>query len=147
MLTLFYILAGWAVADAFGGLYHLATDRGYNLPFQVRSFQNHHDKPWTMTFDLEPLAGAVPLLILSWWLGWPAFLTSAAVGIGFTQIPHYYIHHPERCPRWIVWLQRARIVLQPKAHEDHHTPPYGHNFCILAGWNDWWINRLARATQ
>jgi hypothetical protein len=144
--AIIYSLAGWWCADAIGGLYHLATDRGYNLPFQVKSFQNHHEKPWTMTFDLEPLVGAIPLMVLAWYLQ-SVFLSAMALGIGFTQVPHYYVHHAHKCPRWITWLQWTGLILQPDRHRSHHTPPHEHNFCILAGWSDWWINPLARVTR
>lgn len=141
--TAITVVAAWWCADAVGGLYHLATDRGYNLPFQVRSFQRHHGQPWTMTFDMEPLVAAVPLAALAWW--WQStFLMAFAFGIGFTQVPHYYVHHPYWAPVWIKWLQWSGLILDPAKHESHHTPPYNHNFCILAGWSDWWINRLAR---
>jgi len=137
------VFAGWLIADAMGGLFHLFTDRGWNIPLLVRQFQNHHDRPWTMTFDLEPVLGAIPLAFIAWF-ALPWLFGSMAVGVGFTQIPHYYIHHPEQCPVWMKLLQKTRIVLRPDSHEQHHRT-FDRGFCILAGWNDWWIDRVARA--
>ncbi|MGC4004668.1 MAG: fatty acid desaturase CarF family protein [Pirellulales bacterium] len=140
LLFALQLLGAYAAADAAGGLFHLATDHGYNFPRVVRNFLNHHERPWTMTFDLEPLLLGLPLIFVG--LGFSStFLILLGVFTGLSQLPHYFTHHP--APAWVQLLQRLRIFLPPKKHDAHHNGVYDRNYCVLAGWSDWWINWIA----
>lgn len=136
------VLAAYVAADALGGLYHLMTDLGYNIPSQIRFFRQHHERPLTMTFDLEPAVAAAPMLIAAWFV-WPVFFVSLAVFLTLSQIPHYYAHHTGRVPKLVKLMQRCGLFITERYHNAHHSGNFNRNFCVLAGWNDWWINRLA----
>lgn len=141
---LIQVVAAYAAADAAGGLFHLATDRGCNFARIVRNFLKHHEQPGTMTFDLEPMVVGMPLAIVGWWLD-STFLLYLGIFTALSQIPHYYTHHepPALLKPLIAWLQRWRIFLPPEKHAAHHNGVYDTNFCVLAGWSDWWINWIA----
>ncbi len=134
------------MADAITALYHVATDLGWNIPYQVRVFQNHHANPLTMTFDLEPVLAGVPLIVLGVWFA-PWFLIPLGIFISVAQVPHYYAHFPEKCPKWLKKLQDLEIVIEPASHDSHHTEPYDKDFAVLSGWNNWWVNKLAAKLQ
>lgn len=135
------ILAAYVVADALAALFHLATDCGFNTPRIVAQFRNHHVAPHTMTFDLEPAVGGIVLLILSHlWAPW--FLASLGVFISFGQVPHYFTHHP--APRFVRVLQKLRIILPPETHASHHNGTFDRDYCVISGWNNFWINAIAR---
>jgi len=135
------ILLAYFIADALAGLYHLFTDRGWNIETQTAFFQNHHERPWTMTFDLQPLVIGAPVALTGLFV-YPWFMVPLGLFLGFAQIPHYYVHHP--APWFIKVLQKCRIFLPPKSHHKHHCEGFNSNFCVISGWNDWWINLLAR---
>ena len=139
MSAIFQIIAAYVLADALSALYHLFTDRGYNTKGYVFDFQNHHDHPETMTFDLQPMMIGVPMLIMGcWWLPW--FNIPLGFFLAFAQIPHYYTHFP--APKWVKVLQDWHIFLPVEQHMIHHTH-FDRDFCVISGWNNWWINRLA----
>ena len=133
-ITLAYI-----AADFLSGMYHLVTDRGWNIPSQLSQFNNHHERPWTMTFDWEPLLAGLPMILAGWWLS-IAFLVWLGVFLSLAQVPHYYAHHP--APRWIVFLQEADLILPVELHAAHHEPPHNKDFCVLSGWTNGLINAI-----
>jgi ubiquitin-conjugating enzyme E2 variant len=48
---------------------------------------------------------------------------------------HQWAHQDESDrPGVIKLLQRARLILEPKHHDVHHTAPYARNYCITVGW-------------
>lgn len=134
-------IAAYATADAFTALYHLFTDRGWNIKSQLYWFRLHHQYPLRMTFDLQPALGGLPLAGLGWYLG-STYLMWLGLSIAISQIPHYYAHFPAPLP--VRWLQRCHIFLSPAAHASHHSGKFDKDFCVLCGWNNWWINRFAR---
>lgn len=144
IIILLQILLAYIIVDFGAGLYHLFTDMGYNIPSQVGFFRKHHEQPESMTFDMQPVLGAIPLAILAyfyypWFFGFAAFFTA------FAQIPHYYIHHPAKAPRFIEWLQRTKLIVSPESHNEHHygNGKFDKNFCVFTGWCDKPINWLA----
>lgn len=141
MSTLGQILLAYVAADALSGLYHLLTDYGCNIKSQVAQFENHHQRPGSMTFDLEPVAGALPLAAAAWWWASP-FLWALAGFVAVVQLPHYFCHHPEYAPAIVRLLQRLRLIITPAHHRGHHRPPFDKNFCIFTGWNDLWLNAV-----
>ena len=141
MYEVIQIIIAYVVADAISGIYHCITDRGYNTPTQVAYFMNHHDHPETMTFDLQPLLGGIPFLIIGYFI-LPWFLLPLGFFICITQIPHYYTHHP--APKYIRFLQKCKLILTYQSHWTHHGGEFNSNYCVLSGWNDWWINILVK---
>jgi ubiquitin-conjugating enzyme E2 variant len=53
-------------------------------------------------------------------------------GLATNQI-HKWAHQEER-PTLVTFLQNARIILSPRAHGVHHTPPFENDYCITTGW-------------
>lgn len=143
MLTFLQILLAYAVADAIVGLFHLVTDRGYNFKRVVNNFLNHHDHPETMTFDLEPVIGGLPILIFGVWLE-SVFVVALGFFLCFSQVPHYYSHFP--APKFVQFLQKIHLFTPPQKHADHHNGLFDRNYCVTTGWSDWWINWIARKT-
>ena len=48
---------------------------------------------------------------------------------------HKWVHtHKRRLPSWVIWLQRAHIILPIKHHHVHHQPPHMVRYCIVNGW-------------
>lgn len=132
------IVAAYFVADLLASLYHLATDNGWNSKRVVANFMKHHGRPETMTFDMEPMLGGVPLFALGLWLASP-FVAALGLFIGFAQVPHYYAHHP--APTFVQTLQRWRVILPPEAHDLHHNSGhYDRNFSVINGWSNPLVN-------
>lgn len=140
MVELLQIVLAYWLVDALGGLYHLATDRGFNIASQVAFFQKHHESPETMTFDLQPCLIGVPCLVAGWFVA-PWFLVPLGIFFCLAQVPHYYTHFP--APRFVQVLQRAGIFVSPASHARHHDGRFDRDFCVTAGWNNWWINWIA----
>lgn len=138
--VMFQVVIAYVVADAIAGMYHFATDRGWNIPSQLAFFRQHHERPWTMTFDLQPVIAGIPIAAAGWWFS-SAFLVALGVFLSVAQVPHYYSHFP--APSWAKLLQRTGIIISPESHNRHHTAPHDRDYCVLSGWNNWWINWLA----
>lgn len=140
MLHAIEIILAYTVADFLAAMYHLVTDRGWNLPTQVAWFQNHHHKPWTMTFDLQPLLAGVPIVIAGCFTR-PWFLIPLGLFLALAQVPHYYTHHS--APRIVKAIQRTGLILRPALHQRHHHVSFDRDFCVLSGWTNGIVNALA----
>ncbi|HEX7375740.1 MAG TPA: fatty acid desaturase CarF family protein [Pirellulales bacterium] len=140
MLTLFGILIGYLAADLFVGLYHLFTDRGWNVPQQVKAFREHHDG--TVVFDLKPVYFALPVVAIGLFLKFPAVVSFAAC-CGVSELTHYAAHYPNKS-RLARLLQRAGLILNPAAHASHHDGVFGHSFCVFSGWTNAAVDLIAR---
>lgn len=134
-------IAAYIVMDALTGIYHLFTDRGWNLKGQCDQFAEHHETNTMDGYDWQPLVGAIPGLACGVWFG-SAFLISLSVFAVWAQVPHYFAHHP---PTYgpIRWAQWCGLMISPQHHADHHSGEFDRNFCIFTGWNDWWMNAIA----
>lgn len=132
------IIAAWWLTDLASGLYHWLTDKGWNVPHQVRLFQFHHDYPSTMTHDWQPLVAGLPMLAIGLWIG-SLFVATFGAGLCVAQVPHYYTHHP--APPIVRWLQRWRIFCRPRDHAVHHRD-HSKNFALVNGWTNPLLNRL-----
>ena len=60
-------------------------------------------------------------------------LLCATVFTAFTSQIHKWAHQ-DRPSKMVSLLQRARLVLSPEHHAQHHSPPYNRNYCITVGW-------------
>lgn len=143
MSVVLQIIVAPLVLDALIGLYHFATDAGWNFRSQVAQFQDHH-KTNTMQrwYGWEQMLGVVAGLVLGWLLSSPLFY---ALGVltAFSQLPHYFAHHPPKSGP-VRWLQRAGVFITPEHHAQHHTGRFDQNFCTFGGWNDIWLNRFTK---
>lgn len=132
------IAAGFVVADFFVGMYHLFTDKGWNVPEQVKSFREHHEG--AVVFDLRPVYAALPLFAAAVWFQQP-FLAAFVCFAGLSEVLHFAAHRPDRYPSFVRWLQRAGIVISPQAHAKHHEGGFDRSYCVVSGWT----NRLVDA--
>ncbi len=142
--ALLEIVLAYLFADLASGLYHYATDRGWNLAQQVALFADHHKTSTMENFDWQTFAAGMPISIAGAWLHSP-FGVAAGVFIALTQVTHYYAHRRSESA-WVhavvSRLQRAGLIIRPQAHARHHRAPHNRDFCLLSGWNNWWLNRL-----
>lgn len=135
---LLQILAAYVVLDLLTGLYHLATDRGWNFKQQCELFEIHHVTNTMEGYDWQPLVGSLAGAGLAFYLSSP-FLYALSAFTVFAQVPHYFAHHPpKRGP--IKWLQDWGIIISPAHHAGHHTGAFDCNFCIFTGWCDPLLN-------
>lgn len=146
--ALLQVVAAYALTDLLTGIYHFATDKGWNIRQQVMLFQRHHaTNAMDADFDWQPMVIALPGMLLGAWLESPFVLALASFSM-MSQVPHWYAHHRSANPtiRAVVrWLQKSGIIISPQEHASHHREPFDKNFCIFNGWNNWWTNRLIRA--
>ncbi len=168
-LELLWLLAlaiplGFVWSDFVTGILHWVADTygSENTPVLgpsvVKPFRLHHLYPRDIcTHNLVTTLGnsciiAVPALSCSLYLIWlwpdslwlaPAVvcLSILAVGTVLTNLFHKWAH--QESPSAIVrWLQRARVVLDPTHHEQHHTEPFNRHYCITNGWLNPLLNRI-----
>lgn len=131
------LVAAYFTADLIAAIYHCATDRGWNTKRIVGQFMKHHREPETMTFDLEPLLGGIPIACIGFF-ALPVFFVSLGLFLGFGQVPHYYTHHP--APRWVQALQRIGLILSPHSHASHHGGKFDRDFSVINGWSNPLLN-------
>lgn len=138
------VLVAYVFVDLLSGLYHLATDRGFNVASQVRLFQDHHETNTMDGFGWHHMLLAAPMLLAGVWLESSFLIAAASFGI-LAQTPHYYAHRRSNSGAVhaiVRLLQRTGLILTPQHHAAHHRGEFDRNFCILSGWNNWWLNRL-----
>lgn len=132
------VVTAYVLTDLGAAIYHFITDRGWNTKRIVAQFLNHHNKPETMSFDLEPMIGGLPILYVGVYFH-SVLTASIGLFICFSQIPHYYTHHP--APVFIRVLQNCGIILSPEKHAIHHRE-FNRNFCVISGWTNPLFNYL-----
>jgi len=149
-------LIGLLFADFMSGFVHWAFDTWGRVDtpifgsLAIRVFRHHHADEKAIThhdfvetnghnFGLSLLLVGIGILVVN-----PKTATLIDVFIGmcllfgavFTCMTSQ-IHkwaHMDRPPRVVQLLQRARLVLSPDHHSDHHAAPYNRNYCITIGW-------------
>lgn len=138
------IVAAYLLADLASGLYHYVTDRGWNFQQQIDLFAEHHDTNSMDGFDWQTFAAGLPISIAGAWFHSP-FFVAAGIFVAATQVTHYYAHRRSTSD-WVHalvrCLQRTGLIVHPKSHARHHAAPFDRDFCLLSGWNNWWLNRL-----
>lgn len=145
------LVGGYLTADLASGIVHMTLDnidpnfgpeafRGLS-----QDFQNHHKDPWRMKVDsfwfqnaslytvaLCTFASALVMNYFGYDLS--AYLITTTMGWNMlTQLAHACAHGKLKGNKVIEFLQNNGIIMSPKHHSKHHTPPYDKNFCILAG--------------
>jgi palmitoyl-[glycerolipid] 3-(E)-desaturase len=136
LTTFAAIFAAYILADMLSGLYHCATDYGFNVRNQIEMFQEHHVTNTMLDFDWQTFAAAMPLVALGGWLH-SAFLIALGCFIALTQVTHYYAHRrsSSRLVHHVVSaLQLARVIVPPASHSRHHSGEFNRDFCLLSGW-------------
>ncbi|HYC89961.1 MAG TPA: fatty acid desaturase CarF family protein [Thermoanaerobaculia bacterium] len=160
------ILAGVYAADLASGLLHWAFDTWFDeemtfLRRMVLQVREHHVYP-NRIFHIHFLHDAGTL-------SWIAFLvTTPAIGLSIlldapavvlasvvfsillvTMLAFHKIGHRARQPRWIVLLQKARLLISAAHHSRHHGGNHDFNYCLINGWADDTLGRagLFRALE
>jgi hypothetical protein len=154
-------LVAMLVADLAGGVFHIYCDHtairndGSLLDDQRKGFQWHHENPNGKFEDpaYEPhyeMNYVYPYAILGTVVsfGLPgqfrAFALFFSVFSVLQQASHLWCHArlSGRCvPLLVAWLQDARVLLHPSAHQKHHTDPnFDGNFCIFTGHTNALVN-------
>ena len=150
--------------DFISGLVHWAADTYGSEempvigPSLVKPFRLHHIYPRDIcTHGLVETTGnvcilAVPALSVSLYLIWlkpdsvwlafsaVSFALMAAATVATNQF-HKWAHQ-ESPSAFARWLQRKRLVLEPRHHKRHHTQPFDINYCITNGWLNPLLNKL-----
>jgi len=154
------ILAG----DLVSGIVHWAADTYGSEdtpligPSLVKPFRLHHVYPRDICrHGLVELTGnvcilAVPLLSICLYLLWlipgSALLAFSVICLALMSaatVATNHFHkwaHQESPSSFARWLQRKRLVLEPRHHSVHHTQPFTVNYCITTGWLNPILNKL-----
>ena len=144
MIVTYYLcllLAAYLAANFFVGCYHMLTDKGWNIPQQVQAFQEHHSG--AVVFDLKPVYFALPVVLLG--LCWQLpFVAAFAFFAGLSEFAHYAAHQPAACPGFMRGLQAVHLIIAPTTHAKHHDGRFNRHYCVLSGWTNGLVNRLAR---
>ncbi|RYZ87926.1 MAG: hypothetical protein EOP04_10520 [Proteobacteria bacterium] len=156
------IFIGIFAADLMTGLIHWVCDSiGSSStplwgPALVKPFRDHHREPSKITqislaenLGASSVAGCVVMA-----LTWPILMgkygvflaTFMSVFLAFTvwsNLFHRWSHIPLASrPKWMRYLQRVKIILDPSDHLIHHRKPHRVNYCILNGWANSITNRV-----
>jgi plasmanylethanolamine desaturase len=150
------------LGDFVGGLVHWAADTYFAEdtpvvgPALIKPFREHHLFPRDIcTHNFVSIVGnvcilAVPLLAFCLYLLWltqhgllafailcTALMSAATVA---TNVFHKWAHE-EKPSAAVRWLQRTRLVLEPRHHQVHHTEPFEMHYCITNGWLNPLLNK------
>ncbi len=162
-LGLLAIPIALVLGDFIGGLVHWVADTYFSEDTPIlgqaliRPFRQHHIYPRDITtHNLVSIVGnvcilAVPVLSLCLYLLWIsdhpflAFVTLCTALMVAATVATNLFHkwaHQERPVDGVRWLQRARLVLEPRHHQLHHTEPFNMHYCITNGWLNPFLNRI-----
>ncbi len=151
------------LGDFVGGLVHWGGDTYFSEDTPVvgsaliKPFRQHHIFPRDIcTHTFVSLVGnvcilAVPVLALCLYMLWVsqhgllAFAiwctTLMAAATAATNVFHKWAHQ-EKPSAGVRWLQRMRLVLEPRHHQIHHTEPFETHYCITNGWLNPLLNKI-----
>ena len=163
-LVVLGIPLGLVFGDFVTGMVHWVGDTYFSEdtpiigPSLLKPFRLHHVYPRDIcTHNLVTTLGnsciiAVPALLLclylmltgpvSAWLAFAVlFVTILAIATVATNQFHKWAHE-EQPSSFAKWLQRKRLVLEPRHHGLHHTTPHDSHYCITNGWLNPLLNRV-----
>ncbi len=147
------LVLGFILADFISGLVHFWCDHiGKTTtpilgPIFVKHFLAHHDNPRDITeHDFVETNGnnflasamlLLPLFIhLSFVQNAPGAISymyfSACIFLALTNQSHKWAHQVH-CKKYVVLLQKIRILLPNHLHALHHETPHESYFCITSG--------------
>jgi len=151
------------LGDFVGGLVHWAADTYFSEdtpvvgPALIKPFRQHHIFPRDIcTHTLVSIVGnacilAVPILALCLYMLWVSqhgllafailLTTLMAAATVATNVFHKWAHQ-EKPSAGVRWLQRMRLVLEPRHHQIHHTEPFEMHYCITNGWLNPLLNKI-----
>jgi ubiquitin-conjugating enzyme E2 variant len=163
-LVLVGLPLGFVLGDLVTGMVHWAADTycSEQTPVIGKSligpFRMHHIYPKDIcNHGLAETVGntcilAVPLLSFCLWLVWgeaasllTAFVVFTTVVMVAVTVATNQFHkwaHEDVPHKLVALLQRARIILEPKHHDGHHTGSFNSNYSITNGWLNPLLNRL-----
>jgi ubiquitin-conjugating enzyme E2 variant len=136
------------VTDLISGLLHVILDNPRSLAIGAirglaQGFQRHHQNPasiYEMPLYQHIYVMHMPLTFLFLAVlpfqnaGMYVVFLGLVVGLHVMQMAHLWAHvPPERVPRIVRRLHRARLLLSKRQHDLHHTVPYDKDFCIMTG--------------
>lgn len=133
------VLAAFIAADFFVGMYHMLTDKGWNVRQQVNAFREHH--AGAVIFDLKPVFFALPLVVAGVYFRLP-FVGAFAFFAGISEVLHYAAHRPHAYPPFVRWLQRAAVIISPDAHARHHEGNFDRSYCVVSGWTNRLVDNI-----
>ncbi|MBN8220392.1 MAG: fatty acid desaturase family protein [Spirochaetes bacterium] len=147
-----YALFAYITADFVSGLVHFLADNFGNPETPVfgklfiYSFREHHVDPKAITrHSFIETNGAnclvsLPGLIYFYYASGPVvdytfrfYFLIFYLSIFMTNQIHKW-SHMDFPPSFVVWLQRLHVILPPRHHGVHHTPPFDKYYCITSGW-------------
>lgn len=156
---------GWLASDLLSGILHWSLDTlgTARTPIVgksfIRPFREHHFDPRAVTHhDYVETNGsscfaALPFLAVSSWMDletygsflFQGFIITIALGALATNQCHKWAHmDSDSIPSLIQWAQQHHLLLPPRHHELHHTPPYNTHFCMSNGCLNTLFNRYLR---
>ena len=149
-------LLGYLAADFMSGMAHWLADRygSAETPFVgahfIEPFREHHIDPMGITrHGFVEVNGnncicSLPFLV-SGHLLWSGPLATPMATLLFGSLLSFIVSifmtnqfhrwaHMETAPRWVLWLQRHRLILGRSHHGLHHSDPFDSHYCITSGW-------------
>lgn len=136
------IFLAYLLVDFLTGLYHFATDKGWNFQYHVKLFNLHHETNTMESIDWQPAVVAIPALLYGLYAQSPFWIAGGIFGCA-AQVPHYYAHCRSKSQivhHLVRVLQLSGLIISPSHHAEHHNGVFDRNFCIFSGWNNRWMN-------
>jgi ubiquitin-conjugating enzyme E2 variant len=154
---------GFFVADALSGIVHWFCDTHFEPdttvigPLLIAPFREHHRDPAALGrhgfFERNGnnCLAALPFLAFGAVGKWQLSEVGQAFGIGVlaaaaaTVCLTNQIHawaHASAAPPVVRWLQRARVLLAPERHAQHHDGFHTSAYAVVSGWSNWWLDRV-----
>jgi plasmanylethanolamine desaturase len=155
-----YAVFAYLTADFVSGLAHFLGDNFGNpeTPFFgklfIYAFREHHVDPkaitrhsYIETNGANCLVSLPPLIYLHYASAPVADFTFRFyfliffLSVFMTNQIHKWSHQ-DFPPMLVAWLQRLHLILPPRHHGVHHTPPFDKYYCITCGWLNAPLNGL-----
>jgi ubiquitin-conjugating enzyme E2 variant len=136
------------ITDLISGLLHVVLDNPRSLALPpirglAEGFQRHHENPgniYKMPLYQHLYVMHMPLTLLFLVAlpfheaGMYLVFLSLVIGLHVMQMAHRWAHlPPENVGLAVRLLQKVNVLLGKHEHDNHHTPPYERNFCIMTG--------------